>query len=58
MKNLIWRIKATYWYVYFLQTFNIKFCWNLAEASLENTGYDTTEDAKDWVEEELSYWGN
>lgn len=57
IKRFIWKLKATFWYFWLMQCWNVKFCWGLAGASLENIGYDTTEDVRDCVEEELSCWG-
>jgi hypothetical protein len=56
MNKLLWQVRCTYHYVTILETYNIKFCWGMAKSSLENINYDTTEDPRGCVLEELSYW--
>lgn len=57
MKEFIWKVRFTFRIVTVIQTWNIKFCWNLACAGLENIGYDLTECPVECADEELSHWG-
>lgn len=58
IREFIWKVKAFYYYTTILSCYDVKFCWSMAGASLENINYDTSEDPEDCVREELSYWGD